>query len=619
MTAILPDFSNQIAAPGSAAPASAGAGITPQLLAGVANFPALLDASLTVKMPKEVMDLEPDTPGAIALGVAAEVETTSLRPTPIALPFEQGLAFSHPLRGPFTGETGARAPQDPRGLPLARPETTVSARVPAAIELEVEPAKPARLPLPFDPEPVARKLATAPDPVAVESDTDTPTDSGKPSPAGGTILPCDLPVDMPGKLANISPSANAPEVPTPPAEPLRPRFSERGLRETRLAPREGAPITLARAGAVDAPSARVLVSGGPQAAPTGLSDTSAATDPTKPQAIEVQPDPAAPTKSNSAQAITGAPVPADPPLPQNAADPASALAPATLHARAVLATVLKGEEKPAQKPAQPMLSDKAGPQALRDIAGLGQLRASQSPEPVKTEKPVSENAQSTFVLPEVSRAEPKAPPQTLASGPAPAVLAPQQASPDMPQTPIQQHAITPPPVQSSAPAAADTRAVQPAPAQLENTISQLAEARETGRSARPELTVRHSEFGSINVRLEAAGSDLRATVSARDPGFVPAIQAALAERGVVATSDTSSNQSQRGHDQSGAQQQSHNGSAFAGGQSDGRYGSSTGSGHASPQPYRGQDGANEEETASHGRAARSDAAREDRGNAGLFA
>jgi hypothetical protein len=568
-------------------------------------------------MPKEIMDAEPDTPGAIALGVPAEAEPTSLRPTPVALPFEQGFAYSHPLRGPITEDTGALAPQDPLGLPFERPETAVSSHAPAESEAEIEPAKPARLPLPFDPEPVTRKLATAPDPV--ESDTDTRTDTGKPSPAGGTILPCDLPVDMPGKLANIAPSVNVAEVPIVPAEPPRPQNSERGLPETRIAPREGAPITLARADAVDAPIAPSQASEVSQAASTGLSDTPAATDSIKPQAREVQPDPAAPTKSVTAQVIIGAAVPADPSLPQQATGPSSAVAPATLHARAMLASVLKADEQTKQA----MVAEKAGPQALRNIAAHGHLRASQSPEPFKTEKPVSESAQSTFVLPEVSRSEPKSAPQTLASGPAPAVLAPQQAPADMPQTPIQQNALTQAavqaPAQTSTPTTADTRAVQPTPVQLENTIAQLAEARETGRSARPELTVRHSEFGAINVRLEAAGSDLRATVSARDPGFVPAIQAALAERGVVATSDTSANHSQRGHDQSGAQQQSHNGSAFGGGQSDGRYGSSTGSGHASPQPYRGQNGANDEEATSHGRASRSDAAREDRGNAGLFA
>jgi hypothetical protein len=135
--------------------------------------------------------------------------------------------------------------------------------------------------------------------------------------------------------------------------------------------------------------------------------------------------------------------------------------------------------------------------------------------------------------------------------------------------------------------------------QLEYAIDQIAQTR-TQQAARPELTLRHHDFGAITMRVEALGNDLRATLSARDPGFVPAIQAALAERAVVTGSETSSGQShnpspgQRGNDPNGGQ----SGSSGQGWQSDPRYGSSPGSGQGTYQPYRGQTGSQDEDTVS---------------------
>jgi hypothetical protein len=135
--------------------------------------------------------------------------------------------------------------------------------------------------------------------------------------------------------------------------------------------------------------------------------------------------------------------------------------------------------------------------------------------------------------------------------------------------------------------------------QLETAIDQIAQTR-TQQAARPELTLRHNEFGTITMRVEALGNDLRATLSARDPGFVPAIQAALAERAVVPGSETSSSQSnnsppgQRGNDPNGGQ----SGSSGQGWQSEPRYGSSLGSGQGTYQPYRGQTESQDEDTVS---------------------
>ena len=132
--------------------------------------------------------------------------------------------------------------------------------------------------------------------------------------------------------------------------------------------------------------------------------------------------------------------------------------------------------------------------------------------------------------------------------------------------------------------------------QLENTIDQLAEARSAAQASRPELTVRHQEFGAITMRLEAMGNDFRATLSARDPGFVPAIQTALAERSVAASSETTGSGAQRGNEQGSAQSGSQSGShtgQFAGSPGggwnpQGNYGSSTGAGQGTSQPYTGQ-------------------------------
>ncbi|MFU7529341.1 hypothetical protein [Qipengyuania sp. ASV99] len=157
------------------------------------------------------------------------------------------------------------------------------------------------------------------------------------------------------------------------------------------------------------------------------------------------------------------------------------------------------------------------------------------------------------------------------------------------------------------------------PAQaLDAIVNQLSEAREMGRAARPEMTVRHHEFGAITMRLEAAGTDLRATLSSRDPGFVPAIQAALSDR-ASAVAETAPGQSQRGHEQGG------NGGSGSGPQSgtgsftERNYGSSPGSGQGSSQPYRDQSSGNGNKRESPERSGSADGDPSGLRQAGLFA
>jgi hypothetical protein len=195
---------------------------------------------------------------------------------------------------------------------------------------------------------------------------------------------------------------------------------------------------------------------------------------------------------------------------------------------------------------------------------------------------------------------------TASVGPA---LAPDLAAPEAGPTlttasataPTASHghaAAQPAPANAPTAALSDPRAdVRPA-AQLEAAIEQLAEARANGRAARPELTLRHQEFGAVTLRIEAAGTDLRATLASRDPGFVPAVHAALAERAIAPTTESASAQSQRGSDQTpGQQHNSHGNPGQSGGSGEGRYGFSPGSGHAMSQPYRGQTERDEEQPA----------------------
>lgn len=109
-----------------------------------------------------------------------------------------------------------------------------------------------------------------------------------------------------------------------------------------------------------------------------------------------------------------------------------------------------------------------------------------------------------------------------------------------------------PPVSLAADARGELR-ISPA---LEQSIEQLVQLRESTRAARPEILMRHAEFGLVNVRVEAVASDIRASLSARDPGFVPAVQAMIAERALGTVNETQS-AGQRGAEsgQSGASTQ----------------------------------------------------------------
>jgi hypothetical protein len=147
-----------------------------------------------------------------------------------------------------------------------------------------------------------------------------------------------------------------------------------------------------------------------------------------------------------------------------------------------------------------------------------------------------------------------------------------------------------PPVQPAPPAVPAPMAERAEPRiaapDQESAIAQLGEIREALRSARPEMTLRHAEFGFVSLRIEGAAAtpqDWRAVLASRDPGFVPAFQAALAERAVAASADTASTGNGAGQ-----------GGSSSSSSSDQRYGFSQGSGQGSSSPYPGQSGGRDE-------------------------
>ena len=188
--------------------------------------------------------------------------------------------------------------------------------------------------------------------------------------------------------------------------------------------------------------------------------------------------------------------------------------------------------------------DKASPSTAQRTSGVP--KASPMPQAVEQQAPQIASALS-----------PNAP---AISAPAPVAVAP-PISVTAPQVPV------------------DPTAEPRIAAHLESAVEQLAETRQATRSARPEILMRHAEFGLVNMRLDASSGDLRATLAARDPGFVPAVQSALAERVVAAGNESMASNGQRGGEAASQSSGQALGNGFAQ-----NYGSSTGSSQGSPQP-----------------------------------
>lgn len=225
-------------------------------------------------------------------------------------------------------------------------------------------------------------------------------------------------------------------------------------------------------------------------------------------------------------------------------------------------------------PARPGLpAPAASPLARGEAPGAraGALAADAlpAPAPALAAEPVFASAAGTTALPDAGIAAASA----NASAATPAAGSPVAAS---------SPAVAPLPER---PADARGAIAAPAAPQLESAIAQVGDIREALRNARPAMTLTHAEFGAVSLRLEPAAPDQwRAVLASRDPGFVPAIHAALETRAIAAAAESSASFS--GH--SGASQN---------GAGDQRYGSSPNGGQGSPQPYLGQSGHRDGEAA----------------------
>ena len=384
-----------------------------------------------------------------------------------------------------------------------------------------------------------------------------PTGTGAPRPALDFAGLLDA--AMPG-VEELSPEAAAPDAgaialpadpDAPPVPPLRPGL--RGLSEQAPAPAPGKPSQALQSGTILPPTGESLppVDPGPVAAtpvPQGI-----------PAPAEAEPAPAKEEAPDTEAADLAAILPGLLPVALQAG------APAPIAARPPLRTVAGEPDHrvlTAQRPLAPMQAA-----VQRDAA----------PAPMP-DMPMPPLAGDTPAAP-TALAMPDNPSQTaatLASAQPPAALLPAA----QPQAAI------------PSPAPGDHAAPREGTAQIESAIAQVGEIREALRAARPELTMRHAEFGFVSLRLEATGAaqDWRAVLASRDPGFVPAVQAALAERMVAASSgDTATTGNGAGQSSASGDQQ--------------RYGSSPNGGQGSSQPYLAHSGQRDEGAAQHQRQA----------------
>ncbi|KEO89254.1 hypothetical protein EH31_14600 [Erythrobacter longus] len=259
---------------------------------------------------------------------------------------------------------------------------------------------------------------------------------------------------------------------------------------------------------------------------------------------------------------------------------------------------------------------KADPSAKRSATGISDVTQGLATNPLQ---PAILNLGESDADPDLPRAAPPAAPASPQAMPQSAAQSPSDAAgpQNSSQTPGSALQVAAAPVSAqpstSMPMTDTSAALRLAP-QLEDAIEQLAETRSAAQANKPELTLRHQEFGAITMRLDTTGGDLRATLSARDPGFVPAIQAALSERAIAMSGEaanagrnndqTGSNSQSQSNSQSGTSSgsQGHsqgNGHGHGHGQgwnSGTAYGSSTGSGQGTSQPYTGQTEGRDEES-----------------------
>lgn len=358
--------------------------------------------------------------------------------------------------------------------------------------------------------------------------------------------------DFPGAPGPLSPGGALPQGPVPTGTGLD--FA--GLLGAALpqSVAAGEPALLAASTPSDVPSGKIVPDPGAPLPPMSLSALPVGALSSRPgsdealdgpEAAEIEPDFAALMPAGIAMPLPDL-VPPDPSAP----DPAliAALIPAS-----------------ATAPAAAPLDDAQSARGERAVVA-------RAVEPEKAPTP----ARVTSTLPPPEDAAPPLPASAAAAPLTPAAILPAPETP-APPSPLLAQALPPPPATLPTPAPERIDALRAPSPQLESTIAQVGDLREALRSARPEMTLRHGEFGFVALRLEQTGAqDWRAVLASRDPGFVPAIHAALAERAVAAASASADGGSFLGHQSAGQN-----------GTSDQRYGASPNGGQGGSQPYLG--------------------------------
>ncbi|MXO71164.1 hypothetical protein [Alteraurantiacibacter buctensis] len=314
-----------------------------------------------------------------------------------------------------------------------------------------------------------------------------------------------------------------------------------------------------------------------------------------PPALPVLPDAAAgfTDPAPAAPAAPGAPVAAGsaPVVPQMPA----ALLPQGLVQTMPVAMWLRAEEAPVGSPLAQSLPQEAGgavpaskvqPQPAPHPQGGVQvelvLPPGTQPLPPAAAPLVQQQVAAQPVLAQLLQGAPRAAPRKGGEEPVvtltPAVTAAiADAEPAAPALvlPVAAAAMVAAPAADAAPVQS-VQGAQLAPAAAEATperhdfsavIDKLSEARELSRPGRADMHLAHREFGQVSVQFELAGQALKVAMTSADPGFAPAVQAALADRPAAAVADPArtDSQPQRGDSVNAA-----NASWQAGAQADGQ-------------------------------------------------
>lgn len=139
-------------------------------------------------------------------------------------------------------------------------------------------------------------------------------------------------------------------------------------------------------------------------------------------------------------------------------------------------------------------------------------------------------------------------PEKAAASPAPVtpVVVPAIVAPLLADAPRPAAGADPQALQSSAATAPAGRH------DFEAIVDRLSEARELALPGRASLQLAHREFGPVSVQFDMAGQSLKVALASADAAFAPAVQAALAERPVMAPGDASAMRSDTRSDQQAA-------------------------------------------------------------------